>query len=257
MRAQSFTIVLQTGVKIVLLSFLFVVGFTEAQEKQVIQQNQQWLEYSAQLKTGNKSLILVDSGYRWMDNYITGNVYYIRAGFEYKLSDNVSVHAGFAHLGYFYDNDKLSRIEHRPYQEMSIQNKFWNIGVYQRLRVEERFFEPLASDQAGSFNWFNWRFRCMIMFDIPLFKFSQKNPDFRMSLGIGDEIMINAGKNIIHNQFDQNRFLISPTFYFSKKLNVSFIWSNQFSSTFTPNRFIHGQVFWLQIRQKIDLQKAP
>ncbi|EJG03194.1 DUF2490 domain-containing protein [Flavobacterium sp. F52] len=235
------------------LAVLLSVSIRAAsQERQVIHQNQQWIEYAASLKMNEQYSILVDGGYRWIDNYITGKMYYIRAGVSYSLSENVSVHAGFAHVGYFFDNDNLSQIEHRPYQELSIQNKVHKIGIFQRFRVEERFFEPMSSEYRRPYNWFNWRFRYMIMFNIPLFAFSKEHPEYRMSLGIGDELLLNAGKNINFNQFDQNRFLISPTFHFGKNLSVAVTWSNQYSSTFTQNRFIHAQVFWLQVQQKFD-----
>jgi len=160
------------------------------------------------------------------------------------------------HLGYFYENETLRRIEHRPLQELNIRNEACKVIFTQRLRVEERFFEPVSSDHAEPFNYFNWRFRYKIMIDIPLFSFSPDNPDYRLSLGVGDEIFINAGKRIIHNQFDQNWFLISPTAHLGGDLNVAVTWSNQYSSTATPGRFIHAQVIWLQVRQQFDLRKS-
>lgn len=232
------------------VAVLFFRG-AAAQEKEVIHQNQQWIEYSAQLKLKGKYSLLADGGYRWIDTYLTGEMYYVRAGVEYAINDNLSVHAGFAHVGYFFDN--LSQIEHRPYQELSIRNKAGKLDLYQRIRVEERIFEPAGSYHPVSYNWFNWRFRYMLMVDVPLFSLSAKRPDYRVSLGVGDEIFLNAGKNIRYNYFDQNRLLLSPTVHLGNRLSVSVTYMNQYAATFTPDRFIHSNVFWLQVRQKFDL----
>ncbi|WP_449399080.1 DUF2490 domain-containing protein [Chryseobacterium wanjuense] len=245
---------LEKSGKLLIVMNCFIFGNDSyAQNKEVIHQNQQWLEYTARLKMSDKYTVVGDAGFRWIDDYTTGNFYYIRAGLEYQIS-NISLHSGFAYLGYFFDDDRIRQVEYRPYQEMSIQNFIGKTNIYQRIRIEERFFESVSSLPISNFNRFNWRFRYMLLFDIPLFTIS-KDTDYRFSLGIGDEVMVNAGKNIVHNHFAQNRFLISPTLHIGKNLDVAFTWSNQYSSTFTANRFIHAQVFWLQVRQRFDFSK--
>lgn len=243
----------RSGKLLIMISCFIFNGNSHAQQKEVIRQDQQWLEYTARLKMSDQYAMVADAGIRWIDNYTKGSFYYIRAGLEYQIG-NVYLHSGFAYLGYFFDDERIRQVEYRPYQEMSIQNSIGKIGIYQRIRIEERFFEPVSSQHISNFNRFNWRFRYMLLFDIPLFTIS-KNPDYRFSLGVGDEIMMNAEKNIVHNHFAQNRFLISPTLHLGKNLDVAFTWSNQYSSTFIPNRFIHAQVFWLQVRQRFDFSK--
>lgn len=228
-------------------------GFS--QEKNVKHQVHEWMQYYAQFKVSEQERLLVDVGYRWRNIYSEGTVYFVRLGYSRSISDKITLGGGISHAGYFYDRKELSQIEYRPYQELSVQHKLTKFSINQRLRIEERFFKPNSSDHRDPYNWFNWRFRVRVMLDVPLFALSEQNPDYRFSVGIGDELFINAGKNIIYNHFDQNRFTVSPTFHLGKNLNISTTWTNQYAATFTENQFSHTQVFWLQIRQKFDLSK--
>lgn len=225
---------------------LFVNQNIYTQEKQTIHRNEQWVEYYSQFFLNNKYKIILDVGGRWRDNLNTGIIYFTRIGLDYSLDEKINFQFGFTYVGYFLDNKKTSLIEYRPYQEFSLKNNYKSTKILQRIRVEERFFEPRSSNYQSSFN---WRFRYMLMLDIPLFKFSKDNPNHRVSLGLGDEIFFNAGKRIVHNHFDQNRLLLSPTFHFGENLNIGITWSNQYASTNIPENYIHSQVIWFQIRQ--------
>ena len=238
--------------RLLILIIFLVYHSLFGQERQTLHRNEQWIEYYAQLKLNAKYKVIFDGGCRWRDNFDTGVIYFARTGLDYALTDKINVHLGFAHVGYFSGSESLGQIEHRPYQELSMQNTMKSINILHRIRVEERFFEPISNEYSNSFNWFNWRFRYMIMFDIPLFRLSKTKPDYRVSLGLGDEIFINAGRKIVYNHFDQNRLLCSPTFHFGKNFNIGVTWSNQYAATTVPNQYLHSQVIWLQVRQKFN-----
>src|SRR5690606_31654733 len=102
-----------------------------------------------------------------------------------------------------------------------------------RLRVEERFFNPLHNPN----NSFNFRFRYSFAISFTLFKLSKNNPESLFILRINDEIFINAGKETPTQTFDQNRFVVSPTFQLNKSLSISPTWNSQYASTATSGTY--------------------
>ena len=160
---------------------------------------------------------------------------------------------GFGHFGGYTDG-KLSRVEFRPYQELVIKSPFQTIGINHRFRVEERFYNRIVDGKIQTPNWFNFRFRYRFMVGIPLFKLSKTDPHKMVKISVGDEIFLNAGKHIVTNVFDQNRVIISPSIYFSKNLAVSLTWNCMFSGTSEQGKYKYQQVFWFQLKHKIDVK---
>src|SRR3954452_23690960 len=106
---------------------------TIAQEKTVNKGNQQWIQYYTQVKLAGKWIFLADAGYRVANNFQVSSQYIIRAGLNYALNPNIQVGAGFAHLG-FYTSGEISKVEFRPYEELSIKSKLNNIDINNRVR---------------------------------------------------------------------------------------------------------------------------
>lgn len=225
-----------------------------AQTKNISHGNQQWLQYYNQIKLSEKWTWLSDLGYRWEDGFESSTQYVLRTGLGYTVNPNLKIATGFAHLG-FYSSGKVSRVEFRPYQELSMEHKLNKIGVNHRFRIEERFFNPVVNGEIQSPNTFNFRFRYAITASVPLFTLSESNPDRKLSLNVGNEIFINGGKTVVYNIFDQNRFTISPTVHFSKNLNASVTWVSQFAASNMPASYNYRNVIWFQIRQKLDFTK--
>lgn len=242
---------MRNGKKTIIFLLIGVSISTSAQQKTINRSNQQWLQYYAQMKLSEKWTLLADGGYRATDNFRETVQYIARAGLDYTINPSIHVSAGFANLG-FYSSGKENKIEFRPYEELLIKNTFKKFDITHRLRVEERFFNPVINGNFKSPGTFNFRFRYFFMASIPLFNLSKKNVEEKILLNIGDEIFLNAGHEIVYNVFDQNRFIISPTLQFRKSFSVSFTWNSQFASTNTPATYNYTSVAWLQVRHKIN-----
>ena len=234
-----------------ILTLINIAACATAQEKTIKKNNQQWLQYYTQIKLNDKWTLLADGGYRVANNFGTSSQYLIRAGLGYTLNPNIQVGGGFAHFG-FYTSGKLSRVEFRPYEELMIKSKLGNTDISNRVRVEERFFNPVVEGSIKGPGTFNVRFRYQLVANIPLINLSEKDPNKKILLGIGDEVFLNAGKHIVYNVFDQNRLLISPTVQFSKNLSVALTWNSQFGATNTPATYNYSKILWLQVRQKFN-----
>lgn len=234
-------LLLLLAVQFVLTNYLFA-------QKTVSHENQQWLQYYNETKFNKHWSLLADGGFRWKDGFDESFQFLVRAGVGYTVNNSVKISSGLAYFGHYNDNT-LYRVEFRPHQDITLKTNFNNIKLSQRLRIEERFF-TLLDDHTNSFN---VRFRYSISVNLPLFQLSKNNPDTMFLLVVGDEIFINAGKDIVYNVFDRNRLIISPTFQLNKNLSISPTWNNQYAATTSQGLYKHTQVFWLQVRHNIDL----
>jgi len=239
-----------------LFLFFFIIAprMLFGQQKNVANGNQQWLQYYNETKLNDRWTLLFDGGYRWKDGFQESSQYIVRAGIGYNINSDIRVSSGLAHLG-FYSSDDLKIVEFRPYQEILVKNQFSKIGLNHRFRIEERFFNPVTNRGTQTPNTFNFRFRYSFMVSIPLFRLSKVKTDKLFLINIGDEIFINAGKRVVNNVFGQNRFIVSPSFRLNESVTLSLTWNSQFTSTSSQATFNYTNVYWLQIKHKLDIRK--
>ncbi len=237
--------------KNLLLTFAALVSFgmAHAQVKEITTGNQQWIQYYNQSQLHEKWSLVTDGGFRTRNNFDEKSQYLVRTGLQYDLSPNLSITAGLGHLGFYSDGSK-SRSEFRPYQELVLKNKFICLSLAHRYRVEERFFRNILPDNSKT-NSFNFRFRYRLLVNIPLWQ-SNKNPNKELSLNVGDEIFIHAGKDIVFNVFNQNRLLIGPAYQLNKKLAFSLTYNRQFSASNAPRQYQNNNIIWLGINHKMS-----
>lgn len=245
-------IVSRPNILFFLLLFFYAKMLT-GQEKEVVRGNSQWVQYYNQTRINEKWNLLFDGGYRWADTFKEPSQYIIRAGLSYNIGSNIHVAAGFAHLG-FYTSNELVRTEYRPYQEVGFKTLFDKITLTHRLRIEERFFRQQTISEFANANSFNFRFRYMFLLNIPLKKFND-DPQKELFLNLGDEIFLNAGKEVVNDVFDQNRFLVSPTYKMNEHLSLALTWNYNFSGLKRAGTYTALNVFWLQIKHNLDLRK--
>lgn len=224
-------------------------------QKQVKKISQQWIQSYHEAKLNSKWTLLLDGGYRWREGFAESSAYIIRGGIGYSILPNLRVATGLAHLG-FYSNEKIIRQEFRPYQDLQYKSILGKISLNQRLRLEQRFFKDQLIPSWSDLD-FNFRFRYQFILGIPVAKLSANFPDRKLILNLGNEIFLNAGKEVTTQVFDLNRLLISPTLQWSKALSISLTWNSQFASTPTPGKYIHSSVSWLQVRHNLDFKKTP
>ena len=240
------------------LAVLFLIAglatLANAQQKDVNYTNQQWFQYYNQLKINEKFTVLTDGGFRLRNNFSESSQYLLRASISYSLGPDVKVAAGYANFGGYLEGNVVIR-ENRAYQDITFSQKFTKLSLNQRVRVEERFFKTTQKSNIPGEKETRFRFRYGIQLTIPLFNLSPNNTDRKMLFQVGDEIFINAGKDIVYNIFDQNRVLIGPVFQFDKNLSISLIYNHQYRAINQPSRYAQDYVFWLGIRQKMDFSK--
>ncbi|OOG76194.1 DUF2490 domain-containing protein [Algoriphagus sp. A40] len=220
-------------------------------QKEVLTSNQVWLQSYHEGRISSKWTALLDGGFRWRNGFDRRLAYIVRGGVGYSLSPKLRVGGGFAFMG-IYGEKEIIRHEYRPYQEVLLKDQLGKLSISHRFRIEERIFKDKVLDFATVD--FNFRFRYAVTLGIPLANLSSKDPNRRLVLNLGDEIFLNAGKEITHNTFDQNRLIISPTLQWNKSLSVSLTYNYQYASTPDADIYLVSHVGWLQIRHNLDFR---
>lgn len=235
------------------VSLFLIVHPSNAQRKEVLRENQQWVQYYGQLQFKEEWVWFFDGGFRWSDAFQEKSQYIVRSGIGYQLGKDMRISAGVATLG-MYRADRLDRIEIRPYQDFNLNQSFGNIKSQHRFRLEERFFKKVEEGEVRNGHTFNFRFRYSLMFNVPVAKLQALGPEARLLLSVGDEIFINAGKEIVYNVFDQNRILIGPTLQLNNRLSLNCLYQSQFRSTSSPGKYGQLDILWVSIRQNFQAQ---
>jgi hypothetical protein len=215
-------------------------GFTQ---KKVIEFEQVWLGYVNQTRITEKWGVWFDANIRTRDNFTNGfNVSFLRPGVMFFLSENTSFTFGYAFANYFAGNDgrNVAMPEHRPWQQIMWAHRYPKLRLQHRLRLEERFRRKVESpDKLGEGYHFNYRLRYNFSLSTPLSKkaFAPKT----MSLVFNDEAMLNFGREILTNTFDQNRLFGGFNYHFSQSsiLQAGYMYTFQQQGTGASYRNIH------------------
>ena len=169
-----------------------------AQQKSVESQSQLWLGYMTNTRLSSKVSW-------WNDfHYVPHGFAVARTGISRHFAQ-LKITIGYGHLWLpGPDNHGLNRDEHRPWGQAQFGiplQKSWTL--LQRLRYDARFKEKIVDYQiADGFN-FNHRvrYRIGIKKELPSFLENKVIP----FLVLSNEILLNFGKEIVYNTFDQNR----------------------------------------------------
>ncbi|MEC7263794.1 MAG: DUF2490 domain-containing protein [Bacteroidota bacterium] len=224
-----------------------------AQEKEIIHRGEQWLQYNLNVITSEKWQLFGNTGTRWRDSFEKYTLFFGRVGTGYNLNRTVRLSTGFTYAELKREGSTYLA-EFRPYEELLVRaNPAKKFGLSHRFRFEQRFYNPVVEGHIQSDNTFALRFRYALSTRIPIAILSKENPNFKLSLEISDEVMINAGKEIVYNVFDKNRFVVGSTVQFNKWISAGLAWNNQFFNTSTAGQYIHSNAFLLQLTHTLNL----
>jgi hypothetical protein len=243
--------------KKILLIFSLSIPFAGFSQKQTTYTEQAWVAYFNQTRFSNKLGMWADLHLRTKEEFFTNfSQGIVRLGLMYYINDNTRLTAGYAFVNHFpTDNHKnISQPEHRPWQQLQWNSRFQRLRLTQAIRLEERFRRKILNDNelAEGHN-FNWKVRYNFSAAFPLVKnaFAPKTWSFILN----DEIHINAGKEIVYNYFDQNRFFAGFSYHLNAHDNIQLGYMNLFQQLAAGNRYrsIHvARVFYFH---NLDFRK--
>jgi hypothetical protein len=245
--------------KYLALILTLTIQLTAFSQKETSYIEQVWLAYFNQTRFTDKWGIWTDIHLRTKEEFFTNFSQAIaRVGLTYYLNDNTKLTAGYAYVSHFpSDNHKnISQPEHRPWQQVQWHSRFERLRLAQAIRLEERFRRKIENDnELGDGHNFNWRLRYNFLMAIPLAKkaFAPKTWSFVLN----DEVHINAGKEIVYNYFDQNRFFAGFSYHLNAHDNIQIGYMNQFQQLAAGNRYrtVHvARVFYFH---NLDMRSKP
>ncbi len=226
-----------------------------AQNKEVTQQSIYWTRYYNQLKLNEKLI--------WHNEFDNRNFFEHNRHFQFiinsilhrKISEHVTLAGGVTYsLQDGQDansNTNLTVPEIRPLQEITYSNVLTKKAVLlQRFRIEERFFHKNNGKELLSGYDFNWRFRYRAQCNIKLNKPSAPK---KTILKLSDEVMLNLGKRIVYNHFDQNRFYIAVEQEFNKNFSVELGYLKLFQQRSSGYQFYDRDILRFTLHHKMQL----
>ena len=246
-----------SGIRIVGFIVLQAVGYkTIAQQKEVTRQTLYWTRYYNQLNFHPR--------WAWhneIDNrrFLQSNTQHhliMHSHLHYKVLPNVDIAAGFTYSRQSPQSPDatvhLVVPELRPFQEINLTTPFGKrLVLAQRLRVDERFIHRNNGKQLLDGYDFNFRIRLRAQAIVSL---SKQSTDHNTYLKIANELMVNAGKNITLNQFDQNRIYVGLEQNLGKKLAVELGYLHWYQQRSSGYQFFNRDITRVTIYHRINIK---
>jgi len=180
---------------------VFAFGQTSGLEKQVTHASQSWISVNSTMRFTDHWGLMADFHVRKDDFFTTDYFYFLRVGAVNWINRKYPVAYGMAHLWLApKPGDTTWSNENRIYQQWSATQAQGIISLLHRVRTEQRWRDVISNDQKTGDKIFSFRLRYLASFDAKIFS-NKKLP----SLVLSDEMLVQFGKEIIMNAFDQNR----------------------------------------------------
>ena len=254
---MKITFLPKLGVAVLLFTTLNNSSFAQTTGKKITTRPFSWNSYFNTLQFSPKWSLTSDVSERFFLDGGKQYQFFLRTQANVNLGQNWSAGVGFAYVrSHTSDPASTSTLavpELRPYEELAYKQKFNKITLSHRYRIEERYFHKTASDKLVDGYNFNFRFRYQFGFDYNLY--TSKGKSQMLNFKAADEVMVNAGKNIVTNMFDQNRFIVGFNYQPVKDFNVQLDYMYIFQQRSTAPLYNHFDVVRLQIFQRINLNK--
>ncbi|HZX74546.1 MAG TPA: DUF2490 domain-containing protein [Cyclobacteriaceae bacterium] len=237
------------------LLFLSTSFFCQAQ-KIVLHTNYEWFQYFNQFRFSKKLTLFSDVSIRSTDKFAELSQFTFRTGIGYPVTSKLTAVTGFACFTTYAGNYSLGRIEFRPYQDVNLMQLLGKVSLSHRFRAEARYFKTISDGAIiASGSSFNFRFRYRLFCAIPIAKLSVTNSSRRLLLNVGDEIFINAGKQITYNTFDNNRFILGSTVELNPNLSFTLNYMYQYGHRNADGLYESSDIFAFVIAQRVALKK--
>ncbi len=229
-----------------------------AQDPKTIDHDEQiWYGYFNQTRFNKHWGMWMDMQYRTKNHFVRDPFQFVvRPGLTYYINDQTRLTGGYAYfIHYPADNHPgIAQPEHRFWQQIQWQTVYKKISTQQAFRFEQRFRRKVeAPNELGEGYHFNYRLRFNVQMQVPLTTKRFEKGD--LSLVIGDEVMVNFGKQIVYNYFDQNRFSTGLRYYFKGRNNVLLGYQHVFVASSQKANYRVIQAIRLTLFHHMDLRQ--
>lgn len=230
--------------------------FAAAQNtKKITTQQLFWVRYYNQFSINKKWSLHTELDNRMFIPELKQHQFLIRIQGRYKISTTVEAGAGFV---YFLQSPQepgstssLVVPELRPQQDITLKQSFSKLNLSHRYLLEERYFRNNDGKKLMDGYRFNYRFRYRLQADFLIWKKQNKE----LKGVVNDEILLNFGKNITANTFDQNRIYAGAQLVPSKNMAFELGYMHWFQERASGADFYNRHIIRCSIYHKLSLKK--
>jgi hypothetical protein len=247
--------------KIALMSALLLSTQLTAQSRTNTTNHNAWLMYFGNHQLSSRWGIHAEVQWRRHNFLADQQQLLLRAGADYYLKNGSRVTAGYAFIKtYPYGDFAVANAfpEHRAWQQFLTAQTLGKIKLTHRYRLEQRFIGNASTGQFSNGRYENrMRYMAKLVRNIS----TTKHPLF---IALYDEILINFGKEVGYNLFDQNRLYgaLGFTFLPQLKVEIGYLYqivqlrSLDLSSSVPQNRIEHNHTVQLGFYSTMPWYKA-
>jgi hypothetical protein len=240
---------------IILAFFALNHLYAQSDRKKQTSQKQVWYAYINTLELNNKWFIVSEIQERRFILPDKQHQFLTRAHLHYKFKNDWDGAIGFAYSLQSPNNpvstSNLIIPEFRPHIEFNNKQVGEKLSFSHNYRAEWRFFRNTENNHLASGYWNVLRLRYKFGADYIVWKSIKKK---NLKLKTSDEILINAGKAIVNNVFDQNRFFIGLNYQFHPKLAIEAGYMNLFQQKTTGFEFYNRNIARFTLLHKIQIR---
>lgn len=212
------------GFLVLLFSVPFFVFGQSATEKQINQQYQFWTSLNNTIRFNERWGMLADFHIRTNNFMADPSFYFIRGAANYWIKDNMTAALGYAHMWLAPTKEGWHTFanENRIYQQFQVTAKNPRSAILQRVRNEQRWQQKIVDDKRTNDYKFTDRLRYLFSYNYTVFPKNKYLP----SLVVSDELLIQFGKEVVYNTFEQNRLFLGIKQNISPNLSFDFGYMN-------------------------------
>lgn len=176
-------------------------GAQDVPARELAHQPQLWLGYMTQTRVSDRASLWNDA------HFVPSSFYIVRTGATVHPTESTALTAGYAYLGLPAGSltRDFKRTEHRPWGQGVYSGAVTDgIRIVQRFRYDARFRRNVADGALADGFGLTHRLRFLVTlrFDVDRLSFGGGWTPF---VSVGDEVLLNFGRDIVYNHMDQNR----------------------------------------------------
>jgi len=238
--------------------FFYLISFTAQSQanpvKTTLPQRQTWLMYQLQARFSERWGAWLEIHYR-RNGYAMENegTQLNRLALTYFPTGTLRLSANYAYItlrNAF--NTGPDRPEHRTWAEVSWIQPYPHLLLTQRFRAEQRWVHRADAKRLQPGYRFNHRLRYQLGVQIPLWRLADNRPG--LTLVANEEVLLNAGKEILYNVFDQNQLFAGFAFPLTPQLTAQtgYLWLYQQQNA--GNTFLDMDIVRFTLIQNLDFR---
>ncbi|RTQ49254.1 DUF2490 domain-containing protein [Hymenobacter gummosus] len=228
-------------------------AFAQTTEGRVADNNRHlWLVYNGSFRLSEHWGLYTEAQLRRADQGRKPQQTLVRGAVDYHVCPKLMLSTGYAYQKSFPYGDfpaSSNSPEHRLYEQILLRDEAGPVQLQHRYRLEQRWIHwPGDLDYT-----YQNRARYLLRLTLPLFgpKIEPRMP----YLAASDEVMINFGRRVRNNIFDQNRLYAGFGYAASKFVNLEAGYLNQLVQQRNGRVFEHNHTLQLSVILNVDLRR--